>query len=521
MQTVSITYVETQNRKPWQPIMAKIQLLYVKNIISRKRKVVQQTLSFFMLLEHVDHGKKVDIIWAGEDGLWQTLAAQYHSHQEKKKEYWHAEIDFPLSDEQSLPGNIQFSLRYQIAEGEYWDNNLGLNYSSQADSGIRLAYDTDIQNICFAKHLEWDQKSLPIIVSVDQALEAEKVIIYWTADDWKQTHQANCQIKKNYWDKKSRSNARNPNQYGYQTWEGYLKIENAYRIQYCIASENKDGIVWENNYGNNYSIRHQQLKVLILNLHCYQEENQDEKFSQIAKAINELDVDIICFQEVAELWNNGQGDWESNSAKIINDRLDNPFHLHTDWSHLGFDRYREGVAILSRFPFSNLESRYVSESQNTYNIHSRKVILAQVEVPFLGLINVFSAHLSWLEDGFQEQFKSLREWAAEKHTNQVIGTMLCGDFNISAGSTGYHQVIDANEYTDQYLIANTSGLSDNYFRINDSHWQHHLDDDYRIDYIFMNNESFLRVTSAKALFTEQDYGKVSDHCGYLMSFEPK
>ena len=49
------------------------------------------------------------------------------------------------------------------------------------------------------------------------------------------------------------------------------------------------------------------LRVLILNLHCYQEDNQDHKLSQIARAINDCDVDVVCLQEVAELWNNGHG----------------------------------------------------------------------------------------------------------------------------------------------------------------------------------------------------------------------
>jgi maltose 6'-phosphate phosphatase len=147
--------------------------------------------------------------------------------------------------------------------------------------------------------------------------------------------------------------------------------------------------------------------------------------------------------------------------------------------------------------------------------------MAQVDVPFMGLINIFSAHLSWLENGFQEQFENLREWASERQTEHVSGTLLCGDFNITAGSEGYHLITDANEYVDQHLIANADDLSDNSLRINDPHWQDHFDDDYRIDYIFMNKGSALRVTSAKVLFTEQDYGRVSDHCGYLMTFEPK
>jgi maltose 6'-phosphate phosphatase len=255
-------------------------------------------------------------------------------------------------------------------------------------------------------------------------------------------------------------------------------------------------------------------------LHCYQEENQDYKFSQIAKAINELDIDIICLQEVAELWNDGKGDDETNSSRIINDSLTKPFHLYTDWSHLGFDKYREGVAILSRYPIFKHGSKYVSDSHDVHSIHSRKVVMAQIEIPYMGHINVFSAHLSWWEDGFAEQFKRLRDWAADEQTETVKATLLCGDFNIAAGSKGYRLVVDAHEYEDQFLAANSQGVFEKIFRVNDPYWQNYLADDYRIDYIFLNKHSDFCVTSGQVLFTDQDYGRVSDHCGYLMTFEP-
>ncbi|NOU23191.1 MAG: endonuclease, partial [Methyloglobulus sp.] len=221
-------------------------------------------------------------------------------------------------------------------------------------------------------------------------------------------------------------------------------------------------------------------------------------------------------------WNGGAGDWESNSAKIINDRLRKPYHIYTDWSHLGFDKYREGVAILSRFPLADQESRYVSDSHDAYSIHSRKVVMAQIQLPYLGLINLFSVHLSWIEDGFKKQFNRLSDWAESRRSDEVKATLLCGDFNIAAGSEGYSfVVVDAHQYDDQFLAANSPGVFDRIFKVNDPHWQDYLADDYRIDFIFMHKASELVVKSANVLFTDEDYGRVSDHCGYLMSFEPK
>ncbi|MCK5189019.1 MAG: endonuclease, partial [Methylococcales bacterium] len=318
--------------------MNKIQLLHVENVITRKQKKVQQELTFFMWLANVGYDKHVDVIWVGEDGVWQTLPAKYHSVYGNDKEYWQAQVIITLTEDQSLPGNIQFGLRYRVFADEYWDNEHGQNYSSEADSGIKLA-DKHVQNIGFASQLNDDQEFVPVTVAVDRSLNAKEVTIHWTTDNWKTTHKTPCDFNRKYWDKEFHSNARNPNQYGTQLWTGQINNGDAFRLQYIICCESDGQVIWENNEGCNYSFQREQLKILILNLHCYQEENQDEKFTIIAKAINELDVDIVCLQEVAEYWRDGEGDWESNSAKLINDRLTRPFHIHTDWSHLGFDKY--------------------------------------------------------------------------------------------------------------------------------------------------------------------------------------
>jgi maltose 6'-phosphate phosphatase len=501
--------------------MSKIQLLYVENVISRKKGGAQQTLSFFMRVENGSYDKQVDVVWAGEDGIWQTLPASYHSKPEHDKEYWQARIHFHLTADKSLPGNIRFGLRYRTLHAEHWDNNQGLNYSSEADSGVTLAGAVPVLNIDFATKLDNGQKNVPITVAVEGFNAADKVTVHWTTDSWRHIHTTSCHFQRNYWDKVAFSNARNPNQYGVAIWKTWLRIGQAFRLEYSICVERNGEIFWDNNYGKNYSLSREPLKVMILNLHCYQEDNQDDKFSQIAKAIDELHADVVCFQEVAELWNDGAGDWQSNSAKIINDRLATPYHIHTDWSHLGFGKYREGVAILSKYPFITQDAKYVSDSHDIYSIHSRKVVMARVKVPYIGLVNVFSVHLSWWEDGFAEQFQRLCEWAEAKQSAPVKTTLLCGDFNIAGGSAGYHLVVEGHQYEDQYLAANAQGVFEKIFRVNDAHWQNYLSDDYRIDYVFLNKTGSLQVASAEVVFTESDYGRVSDHCGYFMTFEPK
>ena len=488
--------------------MAKIQLLSVENIISRKPKFAQQKLAFRASVAYLGYDKQIDILWCGEDGAWQSLPARFLCNRGENQELWLAEIKLQQTAKKSWPGNIRFSLRYRVNGEEFWDNNYGRNYLSQADSGLQLPEGIKVLAIHSLARLSDAQKSFPVSVAVNAALKAKKVTVVWTKDNWRHSNRTPCFLKKDYWRKSAGSKAANPNQYDVEMWSGRLNFGNAFKIEYCLKCEGEQETVWDNNGGLNYLASRKPLAVMILNLHCYQEDNQDDKLSQIAKAINEKEADIICLQEVAEPWNDSEGDWNNNAARIINDRLQKPYYLYTDWSHLGFDKYREGVAILSRFPLLNPESRYVSDSDDAYSIHSRKIVMAQINLPYLGPVNVFSAHLSWWEDGFQEQFNRLSEWAQDRQTDGIKATLLCGDFNIEAGSEGYRLVVDSHSYDDQFLAASSPDVFERIFKVIDPHWQQFLAQDYRIDYIFMHKISALTVTSGTVLFTSEDYGRV-------------
>ena len=497
--------------------MSKIRLLYAANEISKVRGLFRQELSFFVSVDNLAFTKKIDIVWAGEDGVWHSLPASFHSSLDNHREYWSATALFHPSADKYLPGKIQFAVRYLVSGKEYWDNNQGLNFHSLVNSNVQRAEQHVLLNIGFNKLIGDEQKLVPITVAVNHPVHARKVSLHWTTDDWKHTNVTRCYLKSSL----SLDHDGNSISGGTQLWKALLNVGQDFRLQYSICCESDHHVLWDNNFGQNYVASRKPLNVLILNLHCYQEENQDYKFSQIARAIDELNVDIVCLQEVAEDWNDAHGNWQSNSARIINDRLASPYHIHTDWSHLGFDRYREGVAILSRCPITKYDARYVSNNSDPYNIHARKVVMAQVSVPGIGLVNCFSSHLSWWQDGFSEQFQNLRRWADENHNWQASATMLCGDFNIKAGSRGYEVVVNSNSYEDQFLAVNAPGVFRNIFRERQPHWQRYLVDDHRIDYIFMKKTSALRVISARALFNDQEYGRVSDHEGYLMTFEPK
>jgi len=474
-----------------------------------------------MLIENLTPHKLVEVHWAGEDRVWHILRAEYLCPNGTNREIWRAQATFNASDDASLPGDIEFALRYCVQGKVSWDNNKTSNYFSNADSGVLLEQSLPLLNVDFNPTLQDGQRNYPVLVAARHSLQPKRVIVHWTTDNWRSTQETPCFFHRMHWDKNRRSSARNPNRYDTSVWSSQIKIDDAFRVQYAIGLETPTRTIWDNNFGHNYVACHRRLKILTLNLHCYQEESQEAKFSNIARAINDHDIDVVCLQEVGELWKNGNGDWASNAAKIIRDQLRLRHHLYTDWSHIGFDRYREGIAVLSKYDLLMKEASYVSSSQDVHSIDSRKVVMVQVNVPYIGLVNVFCAHLSWPSGGFFHQFERLRTWANQRHGDQVAATFLCGDFNIKAGSAAYQTIVQTGEYEDQYLAATAKDSFEKIFRKKAANIDRELAKDGRIDFIFMQKRSSLQAVAARELFKNADhYGRVSDHTGYCVEFEP-
>ena len=501
--------------------MKAVQLLQTVNTISRYKNQLQQELVFVMLIENLAAHKLVEVYWANEDGVWNILRAEYLHSNGENREIWRAQATFHASDETSLPGDIEFALRYSVQGKVFWDNNKSSNYLSNADSGVLLEPSLPLLHVDFTPTLQDGQRHHPVLVAARQSLKSKRVFIHWTTDNWRNTQVTPCFFNRMHWDKSRRSYARNPNRYDTSVWSTQLKIDDVFRVQYAIGCETPGLTIWDNNFGKNYVARRRRLKILTLNLHCYQEENQEAKFGKIAKAINDLDIDVVCLQEVGEQLRNGGGDWSSNAARIIRDQLAQHYHLYTDWSHIGFGRYREGIAILSKYDFLMTEASYVSSSHDVHSIDSRKVVMVQINVPYIGLVNVFSAHLSWPSGGFFDQFGRLRAWANQKHAGHLAATFLCGDFNIKAGSEAYQSIVRTGEYEDQYLAVTATGTFEKIFRYKSANIDRQLANDGRIDFIFMQKRSSLQAVAAGELFRHDDYyGRVSDHTGYCVEFEP-
>lgn len=296
--------------------------------------------------------------------------------------------------------------------------------------------------------------------------------------------------------------------------------------------------------------RRSDFTVLTLNLHTYQElhsegvaesELTDELvreridsygplFDRIAAAINELDPDIVCFQEIGE-WSGGNtqdpdsivfGASDSNMVHQILQRVDAPYYYSMDWSHYGFDVWLEGSAILSKHPFVETGSRFISNPHNGRYKYwkSRNVPMARIDLPGTGRVNVFSVHTGWWDDEeepFQEQYRRLLSWAG-KVAGPRETTVLCGDFNVPANSRMQEFMTQGTGYSDQYALANPDGSHDVTIGGAIDGWES-SERGQRIDYILMNDDSPLHVKEARIIFTKEVYGIVSDHAGIYARFD--
>ena len=276
----------------------------------------------------------------------------------------------------------------------------------------------------------------------------------------------------------------------------------------------------------------EELIVLTLNLHTYQETAQDEKFDIIVKAIAEYDVDLIAFQECAQKKDSPFIDGSTtirndNMAYIITKRLKQYYNLDYDfkwdWAHYGWSVYEEGVAVVSKHPITASQSTWISTSASTSSIISRKAVYSSVTHPDFGRINLFSAHLHWrttINNDQTIQIQNLQKFVND-NTGDSVATFVCGDFNMqpteyAPWDEGYNAMTDSGEFIDTFYVYNPAA--------NDMPEQSKYDTvkgdtPGRIDYIFMNKLAQFTVISSQIIFTPAILGTVTDHYGVLTRLE--
>ena len=164
------------------------------------------------------------------------------------------------------------------------------------------------------------------------------------------------------------------------------------------------------------------VKCLTLNTHSWMESDPLHKLQDIVAQILKEDYDIICLQEINQ-------DIRGLLAKEVDgyEKLPSSPALHRDnyalqlvnylrsqgryyyWSwaynHIGYEKYNEGVAILSKTPIK-VNDILISDVDDETDFHTRRVLVAETEIDQKP-ITVVSLHMSWFGKGFESEWQKL------------------------------------------------------------------------------------------------------------------
>ena len=144
--------------------------------------------------------------------------------------------------------------------------------------------------------------------------------------------------------------------------------------------------------------------IMTLNTHSWMEEEANEKLIQLADRIIEMDYEVVALQEVNQLLDSKQATTDQFFQAVAKQRpihVDNFAYVLTEllkergrtyyWSwtasHIGYDRYAEGAAILSKHPIQASDCR-VSVEDDFSDYHTRRLLIGKTKVFEIGRAHV-------------------------------------------------------------------------------------------------------------------------------------
>ncbi len=275
------------------------------------------------------------------------------------------------------------------------------------------------------------------------------------------------------------------------------------------------------------------MKLLTLNTHSLVEEHYPEKLHAFVQAVSEVLPDVIALQEVnqtiAEMPITALHGGYVPCADDITIRRDNHvcnaaellhsqgLEYHWTWMPLkkGYDKYDEGIALMSRSPILETNILQISGIDDYNNWKTRKILGIRTEASPDEWF--FSVHYGWWndpEEPFQGQWQ--RTQAALERERHV---WLMGDFNSPAEvrGEGYDMIRNAG-WHDSYLLAKEKDDGITVGHVIDG-WKDKTNstDGMRIDQIWCSEMT--EILSSEVIFNGKNRSIVSDHYGVIVNYE--
>ena len=273
------------------------------------------------------------------------------------------------------------------------------------------------------------------------------------------------------------------------------------------------------------------MKLLTLNTHSLVEENYEQKLQDFAEAVSKERPDIIALQEVNQTASEDavpecdlNGYFPADKNTVI--RRDNHVYrlvrilaekgIYYSWTwlplKLGYDKYDEGIAVMSMSPIADVKTPLVSGINDYYNWKTRKLLgVCTKDAPDEWF---YSVHFGWWNDP-DEPFQN--QWArTSQHMLCHSKVWLMGDFNSPAEvrDEGYDMIV-RDCWHDSYMLAEHKDSGITVGHVIDG-WRDkiHSGTGMRIDHIWCSEKA--DVKSSEVLFNRINYPVVSDHYGVMI-----
>ncbi|WP_293721209.1 endonuclease/exonuclease/phosphatase family protein [uncultured Cetobacterium sp.] len=258
------------------------------------------------------------------------------------------------------------------------------------------------------------------------------------------------------------------------------------------------------------------MKLLTLNCHSWQEENQIEKMKYLAEVIVQEGYDIIALQEVNQLIADKivySDVRESNFAYILCEELKKIgviYNFVWDYHHIGYDVFHEGTGILFKGEIEEHISDFIGTSKDTNFWKSRKFTMISQSIGE-EIVDFYSCHLGWWNDSdnsFEKQVDDLLKFANERGNRYF----LMGDFNNDANvrGEGYDYLLERGlRDTYSYALKSDDGVT---VPGAIAGWEGKCNASKRIDFILSNRDE-LKIKSSEVIFNGKNRDVISDHFG--------
>ncbi len=275
------------------------------------------------------------------------------------------------------------------------------------------------------------------------------------------------------------------------------------------------------------------MKLLTLNTHSLVEENYPQKLSEFVNAVAQLSPEIIALQEVNQSAEKrpvyGDISGYVPCGENIAIREDNHIYRVTEhlrkmgieyyWTWLplkkGYDRFDEGIAVMSRSPILQTDVVQISRVDDVTNWKTRKLVGIRTET--LPDEWFFSVHYGWWDDA-EEPFRE--QWIrTAKYMTRYDSVWLMGDFNAPAEVRGEsYDLMTRSYWQDTYTLAERKDSGKTVDKSIDG-WRDKLcsPEGMRLDQIWCSKRNV--ITSSEVVFNGISQPVISDHYGVLVNYE--